>query len=445
MRKFKWVFVFVLVAWVQRTAVAPPPFLGTKTPYSAPAVDYTPVPAGLHPVFVNYVGRHGARFLTKAGADIGALRVLDAAAGEQGLTLPGQRVRAAVKRLCLIEQGQYENITLLGAAEQRAIGQRMLDRYPGVFQGRGLDVRVTFKTRTRQSADAFLQGFGGYRGVPHFSRAADSQDAVLRFYDLSPAYVKYKKSPAVKKAMDSLDNDARTAAMAMAVCSRLFVPAFRARLRQDEVMGFADDLYDLYSVQFSLPEEIKARGYMADSVNLAPAFSREELAWEDFRSGAQDFLEKGPGRDPLGIQVKVAAPLLADFIRTTDAMTGGGVGPDRARDAVLRFTHAEAISPFASLLGIPEASMPAESVVQYHDHWQAEKIIPLSANIQWIIYSNGKDFFVKVLLNEREVRLPMGGGPYYSWKELREYCLQRLAAVRAGLGDDMLEYLKALK
>lgn len=440
MRKFKWAFLALLVAWAQRLAVTPPPFLGTKTPYEAPDKGSTPVPAGYRPVFVNYVGRHGARFLTKAGADIGTMKVLDAAAGQQGLTPLGQQVRNAVRRLCLLEKGQYENITLLGAAEQRAIARRMSSRYPNVFQGRGLDVAVTYKLRTKQSADAFLQGVSGYHGAVHFSRLPDSLDAVLRFYDLSPAYLQYKKGGVVRKGIDSVDGDQRRRTVAAAIGERLFTAGFLKGMTTEEQLVFSDDLYDLFSVQFSMPGEVKEKGWDLDSVDLSSAFSREDLVWEDFRNGAQDFLEKGPARDPLGVQVKVAAPLLADFVRTTDTMIASG-----DRDAVLRFTHAEAISPFASLLGIPEASVPAAAIARYHDHWLAERIIPLSANIQWIIYGNGKDVLVKLLLNEREVVLPIGGGPYYPWPVLRAYCLERLTAVHAGLEGDMIGYLKGLK
>src|SRR5581483_3297892 len=150
----------------------------------------------------------------------------------------------------------YEHITMLGVAEQRAIGRRMLSLYPGVFRGRGLDVAVTYKVRTKQSADALLQGMEGYSGPVHFSRA-DSLDAVLRFYDLSPAYLKYKKSAAVKRGVDTVDSDPRTAAVATAVWSRLFTPVFWAGRAVAAERVFADELYDLYSLQFSLPGEIK--------------------------------------------------------------------------------------------------------------------------------------------------------------------------------------------
>ena len=396
MRKFNLFFGIILLG-VAAMAQGPL-YLGTKTPYPAPTGGYTSPPAGFQPVFINYVGRHGARFMTKAGPDLEALRLLDAAEGRQGLTKVGLRVRRMVRRLCEIEKGQYENITLLGAEEQQAIGQRMLSRYPTVFTGKGLDVVVTYKVRTQQSADAFLKAFAGYKGQRRFSKLADSLDAVLRFYDLSPAYQRYKKSEGLKTALDSLDRDRRTGETAAAVCERVFTPGFRSGLKSAEELRFAGNLYDLYSVQFSLVRETK------DSVDLGIAFGAPQLAWEDFVSGAQDFLEKGPGRDPLGIQVKVAAPLLVDFVRRMDEII-----KNKNIDAVLRFTHAEAISPFATLMGISEASVPASDIYDYSKHWRVGDIIPLSANVQWIVYSNGKEYLVKVLLNEREVSLPLRG------------------------------------
>ena len=455
MRKFNLFFGILLLS--MGAMAQGPLFLGTKTPYPAPVGVYTSPPAGFQPVFVNYVGRHGARFMTKAGPDVEALRLLETAEGKQGLTKVGLRVRRMVRRLCEIEKGQYENITLLGAEEQQAIGQRMLSRYPAVFTGKGLDVVVTYKVRTQQSADAFLKAFVGYKGPRRFSKLADSLDAVLRFYDLSPAYQRYKKSEGLKKAFDSLDRDRRTGEAAEAVCERVFAPGFRAALKPADELRFAGNLYDLYSVQFSLVRETK------DSVDLGIAFGAPELAWEDFVSGAQDFLEKGPGRDPLGIQVKVAAPLLVDFVRRMDEVVGRGAaatgGSEAAQakggcDAVLRFTHAEAISPFATLLGISEASVPVSDIYDYSKHWRVGEVIPLSANVQWIVYSNGKEYLIKVLLNEREVSLPLrgvgtgavaGGGPFYRWEELRKYCLERLRVVGADLKGNMVDYLKELR
>jgi len=403
------------------------PYLGTKTPYSPPSVNYTPPPAGYRPVFINHVGRHGARFLTKASADQQVMEVLQAAEKRHALTATGQRIKTIAGRLQAAGKGNYESITRLGGEEQAALGRRMRDLYAPVFTGRGLEVVTTRKLRTQQSAEAFLKGFGRYAGPRSDRRAPESTDTVLRFYDLSPAYQRYKKGEAVKTPLDSLDRDGRTAATAKRICERLFNEPFVQELMvAGKGVAFADNLYDLYAIAWSMSGELSAAGHPEDREGLGIAFDRDDLAWLDFRGGASDFLEKGPGFDSTGIQVKVAEPLLADFIRSMDRAVRS---PDSARDAVLRFTHAEAIAPFAALMGIRGASTPVRSIYQYHNHWQAGNVIPLSANIQWILYA-GSDggHLVKVLLNEREAVLPVftGQWPYYRWEDLRAYYAGKL-------------------
>src|SRR6185369_17993795 len=97
-------------------------------------------------------------------------------------------------------------------------------------------------------------------------------------------------------------------------------------------------------------------------------------------------------------------------------------------DAIFRFTHAEAISPIATLMDISKADRAANSVYAYADNWKADSIIPMSANVQWVLYSNGKDYLVKILLNERDVTLPIPTTtfPYYPWNDIKNYYLQKL-------------------
>jgi multiple inositol-polyphosphate phosphatase/2,3-bisphosphoglycerate 3-phosphatase len=443
MRKFNFIIsalasVFcvlsVLSAGAQKTN-----YLGTKTPYGYAHVIGTPPPAGYRPVFINYVGRHGARFLTKAGADQDVLKVLETAEKSEALTKMGLQVKAIAERLQAASKGNYERITSLGREEQAGIGERIRQQYGPVFSGKGLEIVTTWKVRTQQSAEAFLKGFGKYEGALTYQRAPDSTDAVLRFYDLSPAYQRYKKNALIKRCLDSLDKDGRTAATAKKVCQRLFKPSFSRVLPAEEGIAFTDDLYDLYAIAHAMGRELNA----GDIDGLGMAFDRHDLQWLDLRGGAADFMEKGPGFDPMGIQVKVAAPLLADFMGSMDRFTAGN-GPA----GVFRFTHAEAISPFAALLGIRGASMPVTSIYQYHDQWHAEDVIPLSANIQWVVYAGGGGSnLVKVLLNEREVVLPVvtRQWPYYRWEDVRAYYMGKLEEMGVGESENMVDYLRKIK
>lgn len=442
MRRFSFLFVCLLA----QADVFAQTWLGTKTPYTPPHEAYTSPPAGYQPVFINYVGRHGARFLTKAGADQQVLETLQTAEKGNALTAMGKKIKGIAQRLQAAGKGNYENITLLGQEEQEAIGERMRYTYKNVFSGRGVEVVTTWKVRTQQSAEAFLKGLAGYKGEKRYERAPDSTDTTLRFYDLSPAYTHYKKGGLIKKCMDSLDKDSRTLAMARRICGRVFTPAYvKELMKTSEGLSFADDLYDLYSIAWSMSGEVRNAGHPEDSEGLGIAFDREDLEWMEFRNGAADFLEKGPGFDSVGIQVKVAAPLLADLINSFD----NAVRNRDACDAVLRFTHAEAISPLAALLGIREASTPVTSIYKYHEHWNAGNVIPLSANIQWVLYAGtgGGDYLVKVLLNEREAVLPVPTTqwPYYRWEDMRAYYVQKLGSVGAELQQDMMGYLRGLE
>jgi hypothetical protein len=395
-------------------------FAGTKTPYPIPTQQYTPAPAGFMPVFVNHVGRHGSRFFTKAGSDVQVLQVLEQAHKSKGLTNLGEQLLAMTQRFVRLQKGNYENITGLGAIEQQQIGKRLLCNYKHAFAGKGLEIYATHKVRTQQSAAAFLDTFATYTGRKIYKVLPDSLDTMLRFYDLSPQYQAFKKSAEVRQPVDSLLNDKKTHTFSQAICSRIFTAAFKT-----DAVAFATNLYDVYCGQFSIPVEMKAHGYAAKSIDFTIAFTPPQLQWFAFINGAEDFLQKGAGRNAAGIQATVATPLLADFINTTSAV----IDHTKQTDAILRFTHAEAISPFATLLGIPQASVPAASIYQYNRHWSPEAIIPLSANIQWIVYSNGADYLVKVLLNEREAALPVPThqAPYYKWEDVKKYYVNKIS------------------
>lgn len=341
------------------------------------------------------------------------------------LTAKGYRLKKVIKRFIEIEKGNYGNITHSGAEEQEGIASRMYRNYPGVFKGNGLKIMMTVKIRTQQSEQAFLKGLPHYPPDKiHKKIPPDSLNDVLRFFKVSPAYRKYKKGPAVSLRMDSLHEDPGMKAAIYNISREFFKSSFLKRLRKEGgfillkkdknkkygIENFADDLYGIYAIVYSMKE---------------------------------DFLEKGPAFDTLGIQVRDAVPLLADFITSTEDFLRHPL----SIDADLRFAHAETISPFAVLLGIKTASSPSSSVFSYREHWRPSEVIPLSSNIQWILYSKNDHYLIKVLLNEKEVRLPVHTEtyPYYDWEKLKQYYVNKLAFLHYGINDNMHEYLLRLR
>ncbi len=428
---------------------------GTKTPYHPQQKNYTAPTPGYKPVFINYVGRHGARFLTKEGSDKEVLNVLIQADSAGYLSPMGKRILEMTVRLHEIEKRNYENISASGKKEQHGIGERMRKSYSDVFDGRDILVQYTKKIRTQQSAEAFLQAFSGYSGKIEYNNEITKQDDILRFYDESPAYQEYKKNKLLLARLDSLETNPETANAVRNVCNRIFTNEFSRKLEKGipvnksaggetiTARDFVNSLYELYGAQFSISGEMKEKGYTDDSVNLSFAFSESDLEWFAFKDGAADFFEKGPADNVNGVQVTIAVPLLIDFIKKMDAF----IASPMKEAACLRFSHAEAISPFASLLEIPAASVPSSSVFKYADRWKAASIIPMSANEQWILYTNGKDHLLKVLLNEKEVALPVRTStfPYYQWKAVKKYYLQKLKGLHADLNTDLHQFLLTIK
>jgi multiple inositol-polyphosphate phosphatase / 2,3-bisphosphoglycerate 3-phosphatase len=432
--------------------------LGTKTPYKVTQTKVTPPPKGYKAVFVNYVGRHGARFLTDSKDISGIQKILSLAEKEGELTHKGIELKIMTQRFEEIENGKYGDITSSGKQEQEGIGKRIYENYKDVFKGNGFKVTTTQKVRTQQSARAFLKGLNNYStNKINESILPDSLDDNLRFYDISPAYKKYKKGDEMRIHADSLINNPRTNKANQHLGEEFFKGDFQKRLMQKgisityskrkttvyNISNFVDNLYSLYAIQFSIQKEIQEKGWTTNSVDFGSFFAPKDLGWLAFIDGAEDFLEKGPAEDTLGIQIRDAAPLLVNFIKSTDTY----INHASSIDADLRFAHAETISPFATLLGIRIASDPSPSIFQYDKHWQAAKVIPLSANVQWILFRKQNHYLIKVLLNEKEAKLPIATDiyPFYDWNKVKEYYIKKLASIHVSLDENMHKYLLNLK
>lgn len=426
--------IFCLLCWGNIRAQQK--HLGTKSPYDFHLQQYTPAPAGYRPVFIEYVGRHASRFFTKPGADADLLKIMN----DRNLTPLGKSILAAIKKIYAVQQYRYGNITLSGQDELYGIGKRMKQNYPSVWQNRGIDIVWTDELRTHQSEAAFMQGFGRYDSSKiHIASPPDSLNDALRFFKISPAYKKYEKGEFIKSKMDSLFQDPRTAMVSKEVCSRVFI-----HYDTTNAWRLTQNLYDVYCIIPLIKREIAARHWNENDFKMpGRAFTAKDLQWLDFINMAEDFYEKGPGENNNGIQVKIAAPLLAIFLNAIDTAIRhpGGL------DAKLNFTHAEAIAPFATIMEIPQATHISSSVFDYAKNWQADKIMQMDANIQWILYSNGRSYLVKVLHNEQEVALPVSTTtfPYYQWEDVKRFYMDKLRSFGVDEHTDLHEYLLHVK
>ncbi|MDE6049898.1 MAG: hypothetical protein K2G09_09455, partial [Paramuribaculum sp.] len=104
--------------------------------------------------------------------------------------------------------------------------------------------------------------------------------------------------------------------------------------------------------------------------------------------------------------------------------------------ANLRFGHEVCVLPLAVLMELDHYGDEINDLEEVADKWKNYEIFPMASNIQIIYYrpdgsTAPEDVLVKVLLNEREVKLPVttSTAPYYRWTDLRNYYLKKLERV----------------
>ncbi|UOE51542.1 histidine phosphatase family protein [Mucilaginibacter sp. SMC90] len=420
-------------------------FLGSKTLYKAPLARYTPAPAGYKPVFINHVGRHAARHLTKDVKTAYTYNLLQKADSAGVLTAKGKQLWQMIMLLQKVEKGNTKSISAEGRSELRGIGERMYNSYSNVFNTPKprFNVAYTKEIRTTQSADAFLSGLKG-KLKDSAMVTTYNDDVNLRFYDESPAYTRYEESGdwkvykakiAKAEKLDLIEND---------LLSQFFTPAFFKTLGKADVEKIVNDVFGFTTIVFSLQEEIKQLGLKPINLDFESLFTCAQLKSLARVDAAEDYMVKGPGLKPDGLPVIIAAPLLANFINTADQFIKTG-----KYNAQFRFAHAETISPFAALLGISGADKVVKDINEYDKVWSPSAVIPLSSNIQWIFYrkKGSSKYLVKILLNENEVKITglPSLSPYYDYTVLRSFYIKKLKKHGVGLQDDMQGLLKGLK
>jgi hypothetical protein len=399
---------------------------------------------------VNYAGRHGARHVT----NLKELSILDhflrSAEASGSLTTAGDTLQVRIARLLAVEKRYTPgDLTSTGRAEQYGIGRRMKAHYPGLLSppGSSLSISYTEEARTRQSEESFMEGF---RPAAAANLRVNPSDSVrLRFFDLSPRYKVFAKTGPWTGAVNRLLREPNYLEQLNTMVHRWFIPSFAQTLLSggkpgiDGAQSLAEAVYGAAAITGGLSQEIEATGYSPETVDIFALLSARESQWLALVGSVKDFLVKGPGTDAEGIQVRNAAPLLADLLQTTDsalARNGGG--------ANLRFAHAETIAPLAALMGLEGAATPDTALLHYPDIWKVERIIPFSANIQWIVYrAAAAPPLVKVLYNEKPVHLPImtNDFPYYRWEDVRRYYEAKLGRLGVQPGEDMYRYLQELK
>lgn len=426
-------------------------YWGSHTQYLPQDISITPPPSDYKPVFINFIGRNGAEHLVKDISTTFVFALLQKADSAHALKVDGRKLRKMLLTLQTIEKDKLDRISLSGAIEEKGIGTRMLALYGNVFaKKKCVEVSAIKEDRMIQSAEALLSGLKHTLDEPACDRPSYNDDDNLNPFATSPALIELTKTGDWKDNVDNIRDQKRPENFNIRFLTRFFEQGFFDKIEEPDQNRFINDLYKASTVINSIHREIVQAGFTLEQLDIRSFFTCSELALFNMLNSAEEYYKAGPGGDKAGIQVRATVPLLVNFINTTDAYL---ISPNVAAD--IRMTNAETITSFAALLGIKGASKESADIFKFEKVWKAEEVIPLSANIQFILYKGQsadtqRDYLVKFMMNEKEVAiegLKTSTFPYYKWEDVKTFYTKKLNDEWdvEKLSDNMHNYLMNLK
>ncbi len=380
-----------------------------------PDFNYTKTPKGYVPFYFSHYGRHGSRWLIGDNDYERVIRPLRKARREGKLTREGEETlrrlevfnRTTVKRL--------GDLTTVGERQHHGIGRRMAEHFPEIFKAKGvaIDARSTTVNRCILSMIAECEELMAANPTARIHN--DVSDA-LQYYLNGPWEGKVRENSGKGGSRHREFTQAHTKP------GRLMGVLFNDLQWAMDETDTGNLMRHLFEVAINMQSH-------DDAPDLLHLFTKDEIydMWTIQNVGW--YQNYGPSPLTGSVMPFSQANLLENIIQTADTCVALG-----RPQATLRFGHEVCVMPLACLLELDNCGAVVEDMEKLDEVWRNYRIFPMGCNIQLIFYrpKKGKsgDILVKALLNEREAYMPFATDqwPYYKWKDLRQYYLDKIAA-----------------
>ncbi len=360
----------------------------------------------LKPVFVSYVARHGARYLSSADKVNHLKALLTEQAAKGNLTPDGQSFMERIMQVDTASAVKWGRLSPLGIYEEQRLGTQMSHTLPQLLKQGKIRAISTSKPRVVYSMYQFLHAI--QRDNPQLvlsTLSGGSADELLRCFDTDPAYKSYRATVTDSEAYRNFFDSHVPQSPAM----RLFInPDF----------GF-----DARATSMEMYEVMQA----FESTGL-PAPTTQWMSTDEYRScwltaNLEHYLRNSvnPTTD---IAAVASRPLLEKIIDDADnAIQHPAISPCQQIKMNAYFGHAETLMPLFALMKLPGCYAMIDNYDNLASQWQVEKITPLGANLAIIFLQGSDGLYTLLRLNGHYIPYRPGAPLITPWPTLRAYWL----------------------
>lgn len=388
-------------------------YAGTSLPYEAPWGKVS-IPDSLEVLFVNHVGRHGARYLSSDKFSKKLEKEFDRAGS---LSYVGERVARLCEVVDSMSEGHWGELDPLGKSEQANIGKRFAVRYDALLKvNDSITGYSSYIPRCVMSMDEMTHGIVSENRDLEMSLGSGKRySKFMRPFDTDSAFQAYKESEnwqtAYQEFCDSVcptavalrltgDGSRFLRGLGLELIARGVQPSggsleaaladtlagewpqeweIEAGMSKKRAIETAQSLYSIVAGIQSLfmTEEAPADTYWG----WQNYFTEQEYAslWEC--SNMKHYLEWTATKFSVA-PAKMAEPLLHEMMSDIESASQPGyTGPA----AIVRFGHAETLMPLFSLMQLPGCYYMTDDLSTVAANWQDFDVAPMAANLQMVL------------------------------------------------------------
>lgn len=387
----------------------PPQYDGSMMPYDFEKCTPAEVSDSLQPFFINYVARHGARFLSSEKKVTRLTEAIDKARTAGTLSSPGEEMATLINEVRRHTAGRWGALDSVGCVEQQRLAAEMSAMWPSVTGNGVVRACATYVPRVVMSMYEFSHRLCSLNpDIQIYTGEGHQYDRLLRFFNANPVYAAYLADKPWQAEYDAFVRDHVSPEPARALVGDIFNEAELRKLT-----------LDVYGVLQSL----RAAGLPAPTTRWMSA-EVYRTCWE--AANLEHYYARSINR--FSCEPAIAAiPLLRDIIDAADTAIRNESFGEIPLKSAMRFGHAETLMPLLSLCDIEGCNAPdIAAAADVAGVWRDYDIVPLGANMEVVLMqAPSGTVYALTRLNGRDVRVGRFDSPLVPWTDLRDYWIRR--------------------